>query len=331
MLALAGAACDGQAPGSGPAIEQVPTRSGRFGSLRDLVLVERTGLPLGQALFVDRFEVTEADWREFAMSPRGLRVGAARIVLGGNGSLPVSGIDLTQARAFAAWRCCRLPNEVEWQLVTAGDGRSMFPWGYKQDPSRANTGELALGVVTPVGTFESGRRANSDSPYDLIGNVGEWTETVPWRWCGPEFEQSGAFGRSLRRARATAALAVWGGPGGILPLGAIVAAGGDDVPHVVVGSDFQTPMTELYREQLGGERRQRTGLRIYTTAAELLRRMSEEAAPEDVREQAQLRQFVWRGRHREVLQAAAAEVPVPPPGTAGAALQDLLRAAESPR
>jgi len=50
------------------------------------------------------------------------------------------------------------------------------------DATRANTGELGLGEPTPVGTFESGRRAQG-WPYDLVGNVSEWTETVPASWC----------------------------------------------------------------------------------------------------------------------------------------------------
>lgn len=330
-LLVIGAGCSDPRADTNLSIEQPPRRSGRLGSLRDLVLVERAGLSAGKAVFVDRFEVTEDDWREFAATARGGEVGAAEVALTGNGSLPVSGVDLAMARAFAHWRCLRLPSVLEWELVTVGDGRSMFPWGSKQDPSRANTGELALGSATPVGTFESGRRANSDAPYDLIGNVGEWTEWVPGRWCSAELGLPVSFELAVRRARATAALAAFGGPGGLVPLGAVAMAGGADVPHVVVGSDFQTPMTELYGEQLAGERRQRTGLRLYSTAAELVERLGREPATGDPAERVQLQRFVWRGRHRQVLQEAAAAAATPLPNSVGAQLLDILGTADGNR
>ena len=304
-------------------------RTGRFGSLRDLFLVERFERGAPSALFVDRFEVTRADWRQFVASGAGRAVGAGGIAVGGDGALPVCNVDLAMARAFAGWRFARLPREDEWRLVTQGDGRSLFPWGSKQDPTRANTGELGLGEPTPVGTFESGRKANSKAPYDLIGNVSEWTESVPWSWCSGMLDVPISYALSVQRARQTPALAVWQQAGGMMPVGAVVAAGGDHVPRRVVGGDFQTPMIELYANQTPTERRQRTGFRLYTTAWELVWVLLNETHQPDQVDRAQLQRFVRRGRHAEILRAIVElpEMRQQPAGPVGELLLRELQAA----
>ena len=167
--------------GSQPGSKTFLRRGGRFGSSRDFVLFVGVGGARGEALLVDRFEVTQADWSQFSSQLEGLAA-ASDLGLAGADALPASGMDLAQARAFAGWRLGRLPTSDEWRRVTAGGGNSPFPWGVKQFATHANTGDLGLGEAMPVGTFESGRRAGGDMPYDLIGNVREWTETVPLEW-----------------------------------------------------------------------------------------------------------------------------------------------------
>ncbi|MFN3240312.1 MAG: formylglycine-generating enzyme family protein [Planctomycetota bacterium] len=307
-------------------------RSGRFGSLRDFVLIERDGV--GAGLFVDRFEATQGDWQEFARSDAGRAVAADRVAIVGGMALPVGGMDYVQARAFARWRCGRLPSEAEWQFVTEGGGRSPFPWGSKEEPARANTGDLALGERMPVGTFESGRKAGGNAPYDLIGNVREWTETVPFDWC----QQSGvgdrsSFRRSLRRAHGMACLSVWGDRFGHLPGGMIVALGGDGVPRRCVGADFETPMRDVWEHQFdtqaAGERRMRTGLRVYTTVGELLARLVGLEGQIGANERSQLRSFVRRDGHQQALLAAYQASPLRdltmPAGTAGDLLVEELQ------
>lgn len=283
-----------------------PARAGRFGSLRDFVLFERAEAGADQALFVDRFEATQGDWAQFAATTSGRAVAAGGVVLAGSPALPVGNVDLPMARAFAAWRFARLPSFLEWQLVSLGDGRSRFPWGSKADPARANTGELGLGEPTPVGTFESGRKAGGDAPYDLVGNVAEWTESVPWRWCEARLDVGITFARCRRLLLATPALSVWAGPGGLSPSGAIVAAGGPRVPRTIAGADFQTPMTELYGVQEAGEHRRRTGFRVYTSAGELLAALLATTFEPGDADRELLHRFVARGRHREVLRAVLA-------------------------
>lgn len=287
-------------------------RRGPFGSLRDFVLIQQ-GQPqrAGAALLVDRFEATQADWSEFAATPGGRAVAAEA---GVGAALPASGMDLNQARAFAYWRLGRLPTEAEWRRVTAGGGNSPFPWGLKQFATHANTGDLGLGEAMAVGTFESGRRTGGDMPYDLIGNVREWTETVPQEW----FQLATTLGgRSFSSVRGDAlqlpALAVWR-VHGLLPSGGIIGVGGPDVPRKVVGADFATPMQAVIDQQFdtqdSGARSNRTGLRVYTTVDELLGRLLaiEEVPQEDDRRQ--LIRFVQRDEHLPVLQAAFGASPM---------------------
>lgn len=307
-LLAAGCAPEAEKPSPGTA-----PRTGRFGSLRDLVLIERSDEGRTVSLFVDRFEVTRGDWAQFAVTPEGRAVDADRVSVSDNPALPVTGVDLRQARAFAHWRFCRLPRRVEWEAAI-GDGRHPYPWGSREDWTRANAGELGLGQAMPVGTFESGR-AGPLHPYDLIGNVSEWTESVPLRWIGGDLDPSASCAEGRRRVMRTPSLAVWRVPGAGLPLVLAVAAGGDAVPREVVGADFQgsmaVPDSQTFvppEAVLAGERRQRTGLRVYATPQELLRALLRPgvlATPEDGN---QLRRFIRRGANRAALEAVWRDV-----------------------
>lgn len=289
-----------------------PPRSGRFGSLRDFVLTE---VP-GGTLFVDRFEVTRGDWREFAAAGDGRAVDAERAQMHGDPSLPVGGVDVAMARAFAAWRFARLPRLDEWRQAVYRNGAYQFPWGVKADATSANTAELGIGEPTLCGTFESGRRGNG--PYDLIGNVSEWTETVPNAWfaptvsdskVSPEVLWSPAVAAQTSALQATAG-AVWQVLPGVVPPLALIGAGGATTPRAVVGADFQSSMlTAAGLDAAGesvpaGERRGRTGLRLFTTPRELLQALSAYSGEPSADDLLQMERFVARDRHREVLLAA---------------------------
>ena len=81
-----------------------------------------------------------------------------------------------------------------------------------------------------------------------------------------------------------------------------------------------------YDTQCAEERRMRTGLRVYTTAGELLGRLVGLPGPVDQRAREQLRAFVRRGEHRAALQAAYERSPLEreelPPESAGRVLLD---------
>lgn len=327
------AACSGE---PSPEVDPfVPGRHGPFGSLRDFAVVQRVGDRPADVLLVDRFEATQADWRQFAQSPAGEAVAAADVVLRPGPSLPVAGITLRQAAAFAHWRLGRLPSAEEWRVVTVGDarGEDRFPWGQRRDPTRANTGELAMGEATPVGTFESGRRASGDAPYDLIGNVREWTSSVPPGWFqdrGGLDVGRGTFVRSRNVASRLAAATTWALPRGVLPAGILVGVGGDGVPRITIGGDFESAMDEAFGgQQIASERRQRTGLRVYTTVGELLQRLLAVRDAVDAGMMRQVELFVARDGHGALLQAALGELPAAQrgvaPGSLGAALLAWLQ------
>lgn len=315
-LSVALAACsDPVAESSG----QTLLRAGRFGSLRDLVLFERPELGAAKALFFDRFEATRGDWAGFAATAAGRAVGADLVLAVGDPALPVGAIDLTQARRFAHWRFLRLPRSDEWWLAAVGGrGQNLFPWGRREDSARANTLELGLGKPMPVGVFESGRRSLGNQPYDWIGNVSEWTETVPIWWEEPRLGEGApasaldpvsGFAACRQRVLATPALAVWQGVGGLVPVVWLFAAGGPNVPREVLGSDFQSPLTATVALVPAGDRLARVGVRLCTTAAELLAALAafeDDLAAED---RLQLERFVRRGRHRDVLREAWLDAP----------------------
>ncbi|MCA8949200.1 MAG: SUMF1/EgtB/PvdO family nonheme iron enzyme [Planctomycetes bacterium] len=313
-----------------------PRRAGRFGSLRDFVLFEWID-PFGRErrLFVDRFEVTVSDWADFVADPAGDAVDASSAARLGEDALPVGLINLRQARAFAAWRFARLPRRAEWFVAAQGPGgRNNFPWGPLVDATRANTAELGLLERTLVGTFESGRRGVGQ-PYDLVGNVSEWTETVPVSWCvGDEPGSSSSldfalarpaaladrglslqFALARRAALADRALAVWQPLPGLLPAFAAVEQHTDAVPREVVGANFQSPMrdpdtnallpTELV---LAGDRRLRTGARLVTTPTELLAALLQSDAEPTALDYRQLERFVRRRGHLDVLRTALREL-----------------------
>lgn len=83
---------------------------------------------------------------------------------------PVVYIDLTDARAYAAWQGKRLPTEAEWQRAAQGEDGRAWPWGNDFDPARC----AASGGTAPVGAHPQGR-----SPvgcHDMAGNVWQWIE-----------------------------------------------------------------------------------------------------------------------------------------------------------
>lgn len=299
-LLLTGCSADGVA--STDSLERV-YRRGQFGSLRDFVLYARPQDLPGTALLVDRFEVTQDDWAAFARTEQGMAVAARSVGSRGNGALPASGMSLQQARAFAHWRLGRLPTESEWRRATVAGGSSPFPWGVKEFATHANSGNLGLGEPTPVGSFESGRRAGGNWPYDLIGNVREWTESVPGDWCAAGGSAS-SFAANRRRVLAIPALSVWSTLRLVAPAMAATVGPGH-APRRVVGVDFETPLSDIANpqddSQMADERRSRTGMRVYTTVDELLDRVLGMMKTASAEERLQLVRFVARKGHRKVL------------------------------
>ncbi len=131
---------------------------------------ERLTLPAFQ---IDRHPVTNRDFEQ--MAP-----GHQREKYSDQDIQPVIDVNWYEARLYARWRGCRLPDEREWEKAASGtDGRE-YPWAGKFDAAKCNTSESKIGKTTPVGSYPQGA-----SPYgcqDMAGNVWEWMESDYHDW-----------------------------------------------------------------------------------------------------------------------------------------------------
>ena len=191
----------------------IPAGAARLG-FRDttttMKLIVRHGLDSGSAMtsllntrprtvrlqpyFIDRVEVTNAQYREFLSAARA-GGGAWRhpsqpssktdyTPAAETWSSPrmnradqaVVGIDWYDAYAFAKWAGKRLPTEDEWELAVRGSKGLAYPWGNTYSPGRCNAGDVST-TTSPV---PAGQFAADRSPFgvlDMGGNVAEWTTT----------------------------------------------------------------------------------------------------------------------------------------------------------
>jgi formylglycine-generating enzyme required for sulfatase activity len=125
------------------------------------------------AFFIDRFEVTNADYSKFLTatghlpppgwpSPQPPR---------NKENCPVVDVTVHDALAYAKWAKKRLPTEEEWEKAARGPEGYDYPWG--------NEWKKGMGAESVesrrVTEFENAR-----SPYGCIGmagNVREWTSS----------------------------------------------------------------------------------------------------------------------------------------------------------
>lgn len=145
---------------------------------------------------IDRHEVTNHQYREFVLATD--RKPAPIWPNPYDASwddLPVVGVSLEDARAYAEWIGKRLPTDIEWECAAAGPAAGPYPWG-STFPATASAeydaaaGEHALrkhahapeartdylAGVRPVAT--SATDVASSGMLDAFGNVAEWTESV---------------------------------------------------------------------------------------------------------------------------------------------------------
>ena len=305
-------------------------RHQRFGVFRDLVLVARSDAK-GGPFFLDRFEVSRREVLHW-LAETGRVVPEAWPETWSTADQdapaqqrPAVRIDLPTARAFAAWRLCRLPTAAEWEYTVTGGGAYRFPWGDHGRAEWANTPELSLGQSAAIGTFESGR--SPGGPYDLVGNVAEWTESVP-----------AGFLRELSACPDFASLQVWAvGPGWPRPLLATVVSAWQPPPRLVVGgayigvSDSSSMRTTRSSSAMLACQPQEwsdtTGMRVAIDPRGLLVALLREPLLPSEPSLRLLREFLVEPTHRAVLlpEFAAALARVPEAGAMLSMIRGALR------
>lgn len=275
-------------------------RAQRYGVFRDLVLFAGMSSD-GGSFFLDRFETSQADWRAYrtALGETNAQIDtelSRYSVL--DATLPVTTVSLVEARAYSAWRFGRLPRYEEWEAASTGGGRYLMPWGNQTRPW-ANSWELKLGFLTPVGTFESGRQG--DGPYDLVGNAAEWTESVSGE------RLSGL--RGAKQVAASLALAVWS-PGMGAPKPAFWVLQGEDSPsesvgRIVVGGMDRRMHSPAQRWELSGRngRSSRVGIRVAADPEGIILALLAETLAPSPEAERELRDFLARPEHRRVMRA----------------------------
>ncbi|MBK9383997.1 MAG: SUMF1/EgtB/PvdO family nonheme iron enzyme [Planctomycetes bacterium] len=143
-----------------------------------------------KSFYLDRFEVTNAQYREFLGSLTRRKAepfypstwsatedGQLPQIPEGLEDHPVTGVDLVAAMAYAEWRDARLPTEEEWEVAAAGPAALEYPWGESYEPGKANSLDQLRGLAARVGAFAGD--VSGFGAFDLAGNASEWTASLP--------------------------------------------------------------------------------------------------------------------------------------------------------
>ncbi len=142
------------------------------------VLFAATNAPIDcsgdRPLLIDRFEVTRGEWSRWMAGRDAEAEGnpAAEYWADLSPQEPATGMTLDEAEAFASDQGMRLPTAREWLRAAVGGRAQVWPWGPFPARSAANTLDLGLNRLAPVGSFESG--STPAGVHDLLGNAEEW-------------------------------------------------------------------------------------------------------------------------------------------------------------
>lgn len=113
---------------------------------------------------------------------------------------PVVLVSWKDANSYCHWlsektgRRFRLPTEKEWEYAACGSQGYKYPWGNKWEKSCANTFELGIRDIVPVGCFPKGI-----SPFgvvDCVGQMWEWTcddDTELFKYARPGYNVEKAY------------------------------------------------------------------------------------------------------------------------------------------
>ena len=144
------------------------------------------------AFCVDRYEVTNAEYKEFLdANPKWRKeehsqdhghAGGCYLFDWNEGTYPrgeagypVAFVSFEAAAAYAQWVGKRLPTESEWEKAARGKlVKKKYPWGNLIDSTRANSQKYFTASrnnsTTPIGSYP----VNGHGLYDMAGNVAEW-------------------------------------------------------------------------------------------------------------------------------------------------------------
>jgi len=127
---------------------------------------DKTPVNLGP-FYIDETEVSNAEYAEFCRASGCTPPTAAA-------DLPVVGVTIVQARAYAQWKGRRLPTAQEWERAARGVDAMRYPWGKEEDPKRANVSDnpkLVNHALMPVRSFAK------IPEYQMAGNAWELIDT----------------------------------------------------------------------------------------------------------------------------------------------------------
>lgn len=142
------------------------------------------------AFYIDKYEVTNLQYKKFVTAtghtpPEDWKNGTFPV---GKDTYPVIYVTWEDAQAYAKWAGKRLPTEAEWEKAARGTENSLYPWGDTFQRNNVNTSQGGPGTLTPVGKYEKGK--SGYGPYDMSGNVKEWTGSDFEDYPGNTFEDS---------------------------------------------------------------------------------------------------------------------------------------------
>lgn len=151
---------------------------------------EPTDLP---AFYIDRYEVSQADYFQFMEYVRRggdhahchpdeppqkdhtpLHWGRPDLT---DPRYPVIGLDYWDVYAYAGWVGKRLPTELEWEKAARGTDDRHFPWGDRWEPERCNWGPTPGNPRTQLAVDSMPEGISPFGCYHMLGNAAEWTSS----------------------------------------------------------------------------------------------------------------------------------------------------------
>jgi formylglycine-generating enzyme required for sulfatase activity len=133
------------------------------------------------SFYIDKYPITNKRFKEFLDASKYYPIDDCNFLKHWENSTypselenhPVVWVSPTDAKAYAQWRGCRLPSDIEWQYAAGGDYKYKWPWGNKYNHKLCNSeGD----TVTPVDRYPDG--TSPFGCYDMCGNTWEWVDDL---------------------------------------------------------------------------------------------------------------------------------------------------------